>query len=177
MPLYTIKKSRRAKNVRITVHPDETVTVTVPYRMNIEKAEAFVQEKKGWIDRMLDRLRHLPKPARTLSKGGKLHYSEHRSAALRLVEDRLEHYNQFYCTSWNRVTIKNTATRWGSCSCLRNLNFSYRVLFLPDHLRDYLVVHELCHLIEMNHSARFWRLVEKTIPDYASCRQELRDKP
>lgn len=175
MPTYTIKKSKRAKNMRITVRSDETVTVTVPYRISTEKAEAFVREKKGWINRMLDRLRNLPKPAHVLPKGGTLHYGEHRKAALRLVEERLEYYNRFYRTSWNRVTIKNTSTRWGSCSRLRNLNFSYHILFLPDHLRDYLVVHELCHLLELNHSAKFWKLVEKTTPDYVSRRQELRN--
>ncbi len=65
-------------------------------------------------------------------------------------------------------------TRWGSCSKKKNLNFNARIAQLPDHLIDYVIVHELCHLIEFNHSAKFWALVAQTIPDPQNCRRELR---
>jgi predicted metal-dependent hydrolase len=174
MPTYTIRKSKRAKNLRITIRPDESVIVTVPHRMSMEKAERFVREKRTWIEGVLDRLRRRPKPAYELPKASAQGYRTHKEEALLIARERLAHWNAVYGFSWKRVTIKNTKTRWGSCSRLGNINFSYRIAFLPPHLQDYLVVHELCHLGQMNHSPKFWKLVEKTMPDYAPCRRELR---
>jgi predicted metal-dependent hydrolase len=86
----------------------------------------------------------------------------------------LEHYNQHYQLQYNRVAIRNTRSRWGSCSSKKNLNFNYRILFLEPELQDYLIVHELCHLQEMNHAPQFWTLVAEQIPDYKACVQRLR---
>ena len=104
----------------------------------------------------------------------KKRYSQLRKQAKILVIDRLNHFNQFYNFQFNKVFIKNTKTRWGSCSSKKNLNFNYRILMLPIHLQDYLIVHELCHLQEMNHGPKFWDLVAEQIPDYKKSAQELR---
>jgi len=72
------------------------------------------------------------------------------------------------------VKIRDQSSRWGSCSWKGNLNFSYKLVLLPEHLADYVVVHELCHLREMNHSPRFWALVSQTVPDYRAKRRELK---
>lgn len=100
-------------------------------------------------------------------------YLRHKEEARSLVKERLEHFNAFYKFKYNRVAIKNHKRRWGSCSSKGNLNFNYRIVFLPPHLADYLVVHELCHLGEFNHSPRFWALVGKTISDWEKRRKEL----
>ena len=94
------------------------------------------------------------------------HYVEHKEAARALCLSRLEHFNNHYNFTYNRVAIRNTRSRWGSCSSKKNLNFNYRILFLPPELQDYLIVHELCHLQEMNHAAGFWSLVAEQVPDY-----------
>lgn len=102
------------------------------------------------------------------------HYLEHKEQARTLVLARLAYWNQHYNYSYNRVAIRNTRSRWGSCSELGNLNFSYRILFLPQEITDYIVVHELCHLKELNHSRAFWELVEETHPHHLELRSALR---
>lgn len=103
------------------------------------------------------------------------HYLAHKEAAREVITQRLVYWNQFYGFSYNRVAIRNQRRCWGSCTSLRNLNFSYRILFLPSHLQDYIVVHELCHLQELNHGSNFWMLVAQQIPEYKSHIQELRE--
>ena len=87
---------------------------------------------------------------------------------------RLTHWNQFYGFTFGRVTIKNHKSRWGSCSKKGNLNFNYKIALLPSELADYIIVHELCHLGEFNHSSRFWALVAKAIPNHRVLRARLR---
>jgi len=101
------------------------------------------------------------------------HYILHKERARALVHERLSHWNQFYSHTYNRVTIRNQRSRWGSCSSKQNLNFNYRIIFLPQELVDYIIVHELCHLAEFNHSQNFWSHVARTLPDYASRRAQL----
>lgn len=102
------------------------------------------------------------------------HYVAHKENARVLIHARLEHWNQFYNLSYNRVAIRNQRRCWGSCTSLRNLNFNYKILFLPEHLQDYIVVHELCHLAELNHGKAFWELVAQQVPAYKEHMQELR---
>lgn len=97
-----------------------------------------------------------------------------KAKALALVNTKVEHYNSIYGYSFNTIRIKNTTSRWGSCSSKGNLNFNYRIVFLPEKIADYIIVHELCHLGEFNHSHKFWSLVERTIPDYLQIRSELK---
>lgn len=116
------------------------------------------------------RIRRKRKRASTVTK----HYQEHKEMARALLLARLHHYNQHYGYTWNRVAIRNQRRCWGSCTSLKNLNFSYKLLFIPAHLRDYVIVHELCHLEELNHGKSFWTLVEQQLPNYRELRKELR---
>ncbi|MEK7582914.1 MAG: M48 family metallopeptidase [Patescibacteria group bacterium] len=93
---------------------------------------------------------------------------------LRVVEHRIDLYNKHYRCDFNDIKIKKMKSRWGSCSKKKNLNFNARLAELPDYLIDYVVVHELCHLKEFNHSRSFWSLVAQTIPDHKNRRRELR---
>jgi len=97
-----------------------------------------------------------------------------REQARRFVLSRLNYFNNFYKFEINRVAIKNTKTRWGSCSSKKNLNFNYKIIYLKPELADYLIVHELCHLGQFNHSKKFWALVSQTLPDYAKINKELK---
>ncbi len=107
----------------------------------------------------------------------KKEYKERKEEARALVHERLEYWNSYYRFAYNKVFIKNSRTRWGSCSKKGNVNFNYRIVHLPKDLADYLIVHELCHLKEFNHSEKFWKLVALTIPDFEKKRRVLRTFP
>ena len=100
-----------------------------------------------------------------------------REQARKLILARLEYFNKFYNFKISRVSIKNQSTRWGSCSSKGNLNFNYKIIYLKPELADYLIVHELCHLGEFNHSKRFWALVAKTVPSYVEINKKLKKTP
>jgi predicted metal-dependent hydrolase len=91
-----------------------------------------------------------------------------------LVTERVSYWSQVYGISYGRVFIRKQKTRWGSCSRAGNLNFNYRLGFLPPHLVDYIIVHELCHIPQQNHSPAFWALVEQAMPDWKHLRNSLR---
>ena len=116
------------------------------------------------------RRRVVRKRATTVTK----HYLQHKEEARELALARLAHYNQFYNFTWNRIAIRNQRRCWGSCSAKKNLNFNYKITFLPPRLCDYIIVHELCHLQEMNHGQKFWDLLEEQVPDYKERLHELR---
>ena len=101
------------------------------------------------------------------------HYKKHKELARALVSQKIAKYNAFYNFDFGKIAIRNQRSRWGSCSKKRNLNFNYRLAFIPEPLVDYVIVHELCHLGEFNHSKNFWNLVAQTIPNHADLRKQL----
>lgn len=118
---------------------------------------------------------------RVVSKSSRKNYLEHKEQARNLVTERLEHFKKIYVASSfvfkvGRVSIRNQKTRWGSCSKKGNLNFNYRIALLPEALADYIIVHELCHIGEFNHSRDFWNLVSVACPNYIEIRKELKQK-
>ena len=96
----------------------------------------------------------------------KRHYLQNKLKAKEIILESLIFFAALYGVKYKKVAIRNQRTRWGSCSKSGNLNFNYKVAFLPKLQRDYVIVHEICHLIEFNHSKRFWAQVERTIPNY-----------
>lgn len=102
------------------------------------------------------------------------YYAQFRSVAEKMIKERTEEIAHEYGFTYNRIVIKNTKTRWGSCSSKGNINLHYKLMFLPPELRDYVIVHELCHLREMNHSIWFWKEVENIIPGYKKLAQSMR---
>jgi len=93
-------------------------------------------------------------------------YHSNKEIARMMIHERLIHFNQYYNFTYHRVAIRDQRRCWGSCSSKGNLNFSYKLLFLPPRLRDYVILHELCHLRELNHSQRFWDTMAEVMPDY-----------
>lgn len=101
-------------------------------------------------------------------------FIKHKEQALLLARNRVAYFNNSYNFGLNKINIRNQKTRWGSCSKKGNINFNYKIAFLPARLADYIIVHELCHLGEFNHSSSFWNLVAQTAPDYLEIRRELK---
>lgn len=109
-----------------------------------------------------------------LRRRNRKHYLELKEAARALVHVRVGYFNAFYGHTVGKVFIKNTKSRWGSCSSKGNLNFNYKIVLLPPEVADYLIVHELCHLKEFNHGPNFWALVSQCAPNYRAARSALR---
>ena len=168
---YIIKRSRRARRLRLTITPDAEVIATIPFFMARTEAERWVQKKSGWIAKTLAKLKKLP--PQTLPKLSRRDYKQYKNAALHLVKARIDELNLTYNFNFRHVSIRSQTSRWGSASRQGNLNFNYRIVFLPPDLQDYLIVHELCHLKHMNHSKTFWDEVAKTVPDYKQKRKQL----
>jgi predicted metal-dependent hydrolase len=168
---YTIRTSTRARNLRMTIELDGTVVVVVPNFMFLPFVEKFLRQKSSWILKHIKRMKKLE--GKTVIKLSQGEYETNKHEILKRVNERLEFFNKFYNYSYNRVSIRNQSSLWGSCTRQGNLQFNYKLTFVPPRTFDYVIVHELCHLKEHNHSERFWKLVAKIIPDYKTVRKSL----
>ena len=160
---YTIHRKKRVKYMRLEVGHDQTIKVVAPFWVLEKDIKKFIKEKQQWIQQAFQKQKDKKV---LLAKGTREEYLKYKEIARDIITKKVEYWNQFYDFEYNRISIKNLKTQWGSCSSKNNLNFNYKLIFLSEEQSDYVVVHELCHLQEMNHGARFWALVEKTIPDY-----------
>ncbi|MBI2098362.1 MAG: M48 family metallopeptidase [Candidatus Wildermuthbacteria bacterium] len=167
---YTLRLSKRARKARIAVYPDGNVVITFPRWGKEFFAERFLQENAQWVLRKLSYFHDLRKTAPPLRTDASV---QNRAKAHNFALSKVEYFNKFYGYAYNKISIKNQKTRWGSCSQKGNLNFNYKILFLPETAAEYIIVHELCHLKEFNHSSRFWKLVATAFPNYREIRKEL----
>lgn len=166
----SIVKRKGHRSFTLSVRAGGRVILTVPKQVSEKDALEYVQQKKEWLQRAL---KNIPPSNAMLEQKDLPHYKAHKDKAKTFVLTRLAELNKRYGFAYRKVFIRANTSRWGSCSGLGNLNFDYRILFLPAHIQDYLLVHELCHLREMNHSPRFWNLVAQTVPNYPELRREL----
>lgn len=173
-----IERSKRSRGLRLSVHPGGIVTLKAPHSMSEERLDSiskkFILEKGEWLLRAIDKLKKFAPngPKKSVAETRK-EYLKYKGIAKSLVSERLRYFNQFYGYKIGNVTIRNQKSRWGSCSRKGNLNFNYRIALIPPELCDYIVVHELCHIGEMNHSKKFWDLVLRTMPDFKERRKKL----
>ena len=169
---YELRVSKVGRNLRLTVHLEKGLVVTIPKRATKLVAERFIKEKSAWILKTLAQFEKSKANAPRKHSAKKI--KEYKEKARALVAARLAHFNIFYHFPYKNISIRNQKTRWGSCTRKKNLNFNYKIALLEPHLADYIIVHELCHVKEMNHSSKFWDLVSHTIPDYVARRRAIR---
>lgn len=163
----TVIKSNR-KTVAIQVNADLTVTVRTPRRATKKDIERILKEKEPWIRKHIEQMR----AKKAQYESVEVPYltneemKELADKALRYIPERVAYFAQIVGVTYGRITIRNQKTRWGSCSSKGNLNFNCLLMLTPPEVIDYVVVHELCHRKEMNHSKAFWNEVEKVCPNY-----------
>lgn len=159
-----IKRSAR-RSLSLEIMPDGNLLARAPQRMPEREIWAFIREKEEWI--RIHRRQRMER--QTEAQADPLTPDQIREladVALRVLPERCRYFAGVMGVRYGRITIRNQKTRWGSCSSGCNLNFNCLLMLAPPEVRDYVVVHELAHLKEMNHSPRFWKEVEKVLPDY-----------
>jgi len=169
---YTLKVSNRAKRLRLAVYCDGAFVVTAPRNINPNIIEKFIIQRSQWVLDKIDYFNTFSNKFKT--KNTKADYLKYKEEAQKLAEEKIIKFNKIYKYKFNKINIKNQKTRWGSCSRKGNLNFNYKIFLLPDRLTEYIIIHELCHLGEFNHSRKFWNLVSKSLPDYLEIKNELK---
>ncbi len=168
---YTISRNKKTKFLKILVNEgSQIVNVIAPFSVLDQEVVKILTSKSDWIVKVTnlttDKQRLVPAEAS---------YALDKIRAKQIIEKRVEFFTKIYELNVNRIKIKNVRTHWGSCSRLGNLNFNYKLIYLPADLIDYVVVHEICHLKEFNHSQKFWELIGKTIPNYRLIRKSLKE--
>lgn len=169
-----IIKSNR-KTIAIEVRQDLRVIVRAPKRASNREIMKFVEQKQDWIAKHLAYMQIRYEETR---RAKEKQFTDDdirkmKDEAKRVIPDRVKYYAGIMGVTFGKITIKNQKNRWGSCSSKGNLNFNCLLMLTPDKVRDYVVIHELCHLKQMNHSKMFWAEVEKVMPDYKVYRQWL----
>lgn len=169
---YTLRRRRGAKSIKLAIYSDGNFVVTAPRWYPLYIINRFLGEKAEWIWEKLNGIDFVQVRQRKIFQHAE--YEKSKNFALQLIRGRVEFFNQHYNFFYNRISVKNQKTCWGSASRKGNLNFNYKIIDLPEELGGYIVVHELCHLKELNHGRKFWELVGETVPDYAILRRRLR---
>lgn len=166
------------KSIEIQLCPDGHIRVRAPFFMSDAEIADFLKEKSGWIEKHRNRMRERQKKREQEAPVQRLSSQDIQALAdqaVRVIPDKVRYYAEKIGVDYGRITIRNQKTRWGSCSGKGNLNFNCLLMLAPEEVQDYVVIHELCHRKEMNHSRKFWAEVEKMMPDYKDKRGWLKE--
>ena len=213
--LYTVKRSHRAKYVRLEVRVESGLTVVVPRSHKLEQIPHLLQEKRRWIlgklkdyrqfqsissETSTDTISYLGQALkvvkqrnhsqadnvslernrlmvslRPISTLNQVLEEWYRHQAVKLIRERVKKLSTQLGVTYRRLSIHTARTRWGSCSRKGNLNFNWKLIMAPEPVIDYVIIHELTHLIEMTHSKKFWSLVEEYCPKWREHKEWLRN--
>ena len=169
----------RRRTLGLEVRADGRVILRAPKGLSNQDVMDFVKERQAWIVQKwfeTERIRRqkAERPPRDYEQNPALEV-QYRKEARRRITERAAYFAEKMGVDYGRIAIKAAKTRWGSCSAQGNLNFHWKLILMPPAILDYVVVHELAHRIEMNHSPRFWTQVERILPDYRERRRWLKE--
>ena len=170
---YTIIKSFR-KSCSITVERDGTVTIRAPFFMSERKINKIIDERKEWIEKAQKRIAIRTEKLNSLTPITSDEIDSLKAAAKPVIEEKVRLFADKIGVKYGKITIRSQKTRDGSCTAKGNLNFNCLIMLMPEEIIDYVIVHELCHIKQMNHSRRFWNEVESILPDYKERRKWLK---
>ena len=168
---YTVVRSVR-KTMSLQVKRDGSVVVRCPSRMADSRISSFVEEHLDWILQRVEEAREQMEDRPMFTEA---EIRQYREKARKILTGKVQFWAERMGITYGRIAIRQQATRWGSCSSKGNLNFNWVLVLVPETLQDYVVVHELAHRREMNHSPRFWKIVGQYIPDYAERKRQLKE--
>lgn len=165
---YRIIRSKR-RTISLCITPEGALEVRCPQTMTVRQIEDFVKSKEGWIKK------HQRPPVSQADRLTKEQLAALKKAAEKWFPERVAFFAPRLGVTYGNITLRSQHTRWGSCSGKGNLSFNCLLMLAPEAVRDYVVVHELCHRREMNHSKAFWQLVESAFPGAGDCRRWLKE--
>ena len=165
LSVLLVRSSR--KTLAVQIRADGTVIARAPLRMPKDRILCFLSEKASWIRMQQGRMQEREK----MRQQARIHLDaaqekELRERAKSVLAQRTAYFARQIGVTYGRITVRDQKTRWGSCSQTGNLNFNFRLILAPLEVLDYVVVHELCHRRQMNHSTQFWQEVAQVLPEY-----------
>ena len=165
LSVLLVRSSR--KTLAVQIRADGTVIARAPLRMPKDRILCFLSEKASWIRMQQGKMQEREK----MRQQARIHLDaaqekELRERAKAVLAQRTAYFARQIGVTYGRITVRDQKTRWGSCSQTGNLNFNFRLILAPLEVLDYVVVHELCHRRQMNHSTQFWQEVAQVLPDY-----------
>lgn len=169
---YEIIRSKR-RSISIEIKPGGALIVRAPRLISTAQILLFLQAKQTWILKHYLKQKSLPSTPQTTENSALV--KRYKEAAAEYFPKRVAYYQTLTGGTYERITIRDQKTRWGSCSSNGTLSFNWRLMLAPPRVLDYVVVHELCHLTYMNHSKDFWSKVEEVMPEYKEYRLWLKN--
>lgn len=170
---YEVIRSKR-RTLALQVTGEGKVIVRSPLRYPASKIQTFVRQHESWIEKKLLEVKAHKSAIPAPTSGEEQAYQEQ---AHRVLTEKTAYYAKRMGVTYGRISIRSQKTRWGSCSSKGNLNYNWKLILCPEGVQDYVVVHELAHRKEMNHSKAFYQIVEQILPDYRECVQWLKEHP
>ena len=167
-----LKRAKR-KTLAVTITPEGGLLIKAPEKMPEREIKRFLEQRRFWIYKQT---KHM-----MATNADRIHRSEEeinklREQARTVLTEKTDYYKSVLGVDYKRLRIGDQKTRWGSCSSKGNLNFNCLLMLAPPDVLDYVVVHELCHRKEMNHSKAFWNEVEKVLPNYKESVRWLKEE-